>query len=86
MGGSLGGLTAGLVLRDIGCDVQVLERSTEELQARGAGIAVLDATVRYFVERRTLDVEEVCTSAGWIRYLHSDGDIHHERPHRYRFS
>jgi 2,6-dihydroxypyridine 3-monooxygenase len=86
MGGSLGGLTAALVLRDVGCDVQVLERSTEELQARGAGIAVLDATVRYFVERRALDVEEVCTSAGWIRYLHPDGSTQHERPHRYRFS
>jgi 2,6-dihydroxypyridine 3-monooxygenase len=86
MGGSLGGLTAGLVLRDIGCDVHVLERSTEELTARGAGIAVLDATVRYFVEREVLDVDEVCTSTGWIRYLNPDGGTRHERPHRYRFS
>jgi choline dehydrogenase-like flavoprotein len=46
VGGSIGGLTAALVLRDAGCDVRVFERSTAALQARGAGIAVLDATLR----------------------------------------
>jgi 2,6-dihydroxypyridine 3-monooxygenase len=51
MGGSLGGLTAALVLRDAGCDVRVFERSTSALQARGAGIATLDATLRYLTER-----------------------------------
>ena len=51
MGGSLGGLTAALVLRDTGCDVRVFERSSSALQARGAGIAALDATLRYLVER-----------------------------------
>ena len=49
MGGSLGGLTAALVLRDAGCDVRVFERSSSALQARGAGIAALDATLRYLV-------------------------------------
>ena len=34
MGGSLGGLTAALVLRDAGCDVRVFERSSAALQAR----------------------------------------------------
>lgn len=86
MGGSLGGLTAGLVLRDLGCDVQVFERSTEELQARGAGIAVLDATVRYFVEHKALDVDEVCTTTGWLRYLHTDGSTRYEERRRNRFS
>ena len=42
VGGSLGGLTAALVLRDAGCDVRVFERSSSALQARGAGIAALD--------------------------------------------
>ena len=51
MGGSVGGLTAALVLRDIGCDVRVFERSSAALQARGAGIAALDATLRYLIER-----------------------------------
>ncbi len=86
VGGSLGGLTAALVLRDIGCDVHVYERSTAELEARGAGIAVLDETVRYFVERDVLDVEEVCTATPYVRYLHPDGSVRFEEDRRYRFS
>ncbi|MDT5412780.1 MAG: 2,6-dihydroxypyridine 3-monooxygenase, partial [Mycobacterium sp.] len=38
VGGSLGGLTAALVLRDRGWDVDVLERSAVPLEGRGAGI------------------------------------------------
>ena len=34
LGGSVGGLTAALVLRDAGCDVRVFERSTAALEAR----------------------------------------------------
>lgn len=86
VGGSLGGLTAALVLRDIGCDVHVFERSTAELEARGAGIAVLDETVRYFVDNDALDVEEVCTATPYVRYLHPDGNVQFEEHRRYRFS
>jgi 2-polyprenyl-6-methoxyphenol hydroxylase-like FAD-dependent oxidoreductase len=38
VGGSVGGLSAGLALRQRGWDVVVLERATEPLSARGAGI------------------------------------------------
>ncbi len=86
MGGSLGGLTAALVLRDAGCDVRVFERSSPALQARGAGIAALDATLRYLVERGGYRPEDVCSSTGWIRFLRSDGSIQYEQRHRYRFS
>src|SRR5436189_173337 len=37
-GGSLGGLTAALLLRDLGCQVDVFERSAAELESRGAGL------------------------------------------------
>jgi 2,6-dihydroxypyridine 3-monooxygenase len=86
VGGSLGGITAGLVLRDADCDVDVYERSRSALEGRGAGIAVLDATLRYFVERGRADPDEVCTSTGRIRYLEPDGSVRYETPHRYRFS
>ena len=86
MGGSLGGLTAALVLRDAGCDVRVFERSSSALEARGAGIAVLDATLRYLVERGGHRPEDVCSSTGWIRFLRGDGSVQHEQRHRYRFS
>jgi 2,6-dihydroxypyridine 3-monooxygenase len=86
VGGSLGGLTAALVLADIGCDVVVLERSAAELEARGAGIAVLDDTVRWFVEHTAIDPDELCSTTGYIRFLAPDGSLVHERAHRYRFS
>jgi 2,6-dihydroxypyridine 3-monooxygenase len=85
-GGSIGGLTAALVLRDIGCDVRVFERSSTALQARGAGIAALDATLRYLVERGGLDASEICSATDWIRFLNRDGSVRYEQRHRYRFS
>jgi 2,6-dihydroxypyridine 3-monooxygenase len=86
MGGSLGGLTAALVLRDAGCDVRVFERSSSALRARGAGIAVLEATLRYLTERGGHRPEDVCSATGWIRFVRADGSIQHEQRHRYRFS
>jgi 2,6-dihydroxypyridine 3-monooxygenase len=86
MGGSIGGLTAALVLRDAGCDVRVFERSAAALQARGAGIAALEATLRYLTERGGRPASQVCSSTGWIRFLRADGGTEHERRHRYLFS
>jgi 2,6-dihydroxypyridine 3-monooxygenase len=86
VGGSLGGVTAGLVLRDAGCDVEVYERSRSPLQERGAGIAVLDATVRYLVEHEVVDMDRICTSTHWLRYLNLDGSVQFEERRSYRFS
>jgi 2,6-dihydroxypyridine 3-monooxygenase len=86
MGGSVGGLTAALVLRDAGCDVRVFERSSAALQARGAGIAALEATLRYLTGRGGRAASDVCSSTGWIRFLRPDGGTEHERRHRYLFS
>lgn len=86
VGGSLGGLTAALVLGDIGCDVTVLEKSTAALEARGAGIAVLDETVRWFAEKTSTSPDELCSTTRWIRFVDADGSTVHERDHPYRFS
>src|SRR5438552_6163632 len=86
MGGSVGGLTAALVLRDAGCDVTVFERSSAALQARGAGIAALEVTLRYLTERGGTQVAEVCSATNWIRFLSADGSVRHEQRHRYLFS
>ena len=86
VGGSLGGLTAALVLRDLGCEVEVSERSTAELESRGAGIVVLDDTVRYFRERTDLELDRLTTVTGFLRYLGRDGGMVYEEPRRYRYS
>ena len=85
-GGSLGGLTAGNLLRDLGLDVTIYERSTHELAERGAGIGFLPDASRYLVERQGIVLDDISTSTDLIRYLHRDGTVAHERAHRYHFS
>jgi 2,6-dihydroxypyridine 3-monooxygenase len=86
MGGSLGGLTAGLTLRDIGCDVTVLERSRTPLESRGAGIVLHPATVRYFIDNKVLALDEVSTRADFLRYVNREGSVVHQQPCSYRFT
>ena len=85
-GGSLGGLTAALLLRDLGLDVTVYERSPAELEQRGAGIGFLPASARYLVERAGVDLDEVSIRTERIRYLDRAGTVVHDEAHPYRFS
>jgi 2,6-dihydroxypyridine 3-monooxygenase len=85
-GGSLGGLSAALHLRDVGCDVVVYERSREPLEGRGAGIVLHPSSVRYLTTASTIEVDAVSTQADLLRYLNRDGTIHHEEACRYRFT
>jgi 2,6-dihydroxypyridine 3-monooxygenase len=86
VGGSLGGLTAALLLRDLGLDVTVYERSAAELEQRGAGIGFLPASYRYLVERAGLDLGDVSVGTSHIRYLGHHGAVVHDERHDYRFS
>lgn len=85
-GGSLGGLTAALVLRDLGLDVTVYERSPAELEQRGAGIVFLPATYRYLVERAGADLDAISTRTEHVRYLGRDGCVVHDEAHAHRFT
>ena len=86
VGGSVGGLTAACLLRDAGHDVTVFERSSRELEERGAGIGLLPATYRYLVERAGVDLASISVAADHIRYLSRDGSVLHNAEHRYLFS
>jgi 2,6-dihydroxypyridine 3-monooxygenase len=83
VGGSLGGLTAALVLRDAGCEVEVYERSRHPLSGRGVGIVAHPATIRYPLERGAGDPT---SPVRVIRYLDRDGRIAHEEETRFRFT
>lgn len=85
-GGSLGGLNAALWLRDVGCDVEVFERSRSPLEGRGARIVLHPATVRYLAEHWLADLPDIGAPARWVRYLAPDGSVAHEAPCRYRFT
>lgn len=82
-GGSIGGLTTALVLAEIGCDVEVFERSAAALEGRGAGIVVLPTTERYFVEK---GIPRVSLELGWWKYVDRSGRELSARLDRFRFS
>jgi len=89
-GGSIGGLTAAVLLHELGHDVHVFERSTSALEGRGAGIVVLPVTERYFVERggglgRSNAREVALTLTNWS-YVNSSGELIDEAPTHNRFT
>jgi 2,6-dihydroxypyridine 3-monooxygenase len=86
LGGSIIGLTAGLVLRDLGCEVDVYERSRVPLEGRGVGIVLHPQTVRYLLDNRLLDLSAVSTSAAYHRYLADDGSVLSEDARRHHFT
>jgi 2,6-dihydroxypyridine 3-monooxygenase len=86
VGGSIGGLTTALLLRDTGFDVTVLERSDAALEGRGAGIVLHEATARYLVERAGVPAEAISERAPWFRFVDRAGTVTHEEPCRYRFT
>jgi 2,6-dihydroxypyridine 3-monooxygenase len=85
VGGSLGGLTAALLLRDLGHEVHVFERSPVDLTGFGAGIVAHEVSVRYFVGRMTMPLDEWTVSVGRYRLLDGSGALLFEEPVAYRF-
>lgn len=86
MGGSLGGLNAALWLLNAGCEVDVFERTPVWMADRGTGIVLNPATIRYFRDHRTLDLDELSASANQFRYLNPDGSTAFVEPSHYRFT
>ncbi len=84
-GGSIGGLTAGVLLHELGLDVHIYERSPAALEARGAGIVVLPMTERYFVERGGED-DRVSLELTWWKYVDAAGNELSASADHFRFS
>jgi 2,6-dihydroxypyridine 3-monooxygenase len=73
VGGSLGGLTAAVLLRDLGWEVQVHERSPAALQSRGVGIVVHPVAVRYLVDNNIAPLDAVSVGADRLVYIDRAG-------------
>ncbi len=86
IGGSIGGLTAALLLHDLGVEVDVYERSPAALAQRGAGIGFLPESRRYLVERAGVDLNRISIATSHIRYLDRRGAVIYDGAHPYRFS
>lgn len=85
VGGSVGGLTAALLLRELGFTVDVFERTPGELDGRGGGIVVQPETVRWFKERSSRRPDQLTTVSRYMRVLGADG-IEFEEPVEWRFT
>lgn len=77
VGGSLGGLAAGVALYEAGCDVDIFERVPEELRGRGAGIVAQPELLSFFEERGISTREELGVPSEETRYLRRDGSVKH---------
>jgi 2,6-dihydroxypyridine 3-monooxygenase len=87
VGGSIGGLTTALLLREQGFDVDLFERTPALLDGRGAGIVLQPDTVRWITERhRDVDVDEISTGSSYLRYFGAGNELVHEEPTSWRFT
>lgn len=87
VGGSFGGLTTSLLLRERGFDVDLYERSPALLDGRGGGIVLQPDTVRWITERHDdLRVADLSTGSSVLRYLGPGNAVVHEEPASWRFS
>jgi 2,6-dihydroxypyridine 3-monooxygenase len=75
VGGSIGGLTTALLLRDLGFAVDVFERTPTALDGRGGGIVLQPDTVRWFTERSSQHPEKLHTTTDWVQYLGPDDRV-----------
>lgn len=86
VGGSIGGLTSALLLRELGFSVDVFERTPEQLDHRGGGIVLQPITMKWFDGRSSRRIEELSTHTSRLRYLGADDSVVHEEPAEWRYT
>lgn len=80
VGGSLGGLCAALALRHIGCDVEVFERSPQEMIDRGAGLVMQPELIHFLEDYGIATREEVSVSSSIRQFLGGDETVLGQQP------
>ncbi|CAN3131603.1 FAD-dependent monooxygenase [Mycobacterium sp. smrl_JER01] len=80
VGGSIGGLTSALLLRGLGFDVDVFERTPTALDNRGGGIVLQPMTMKWFDDRDARRIEGLSTRSVRLQYLGRSDQVIHCRP------
>ncbi|PXF40800.1 2,6-dihydroxypyridine 3-monooxygenase [Gracilariopsis chorda] len=86
VGGSLGGLSAAICLRDLGFSVSVFERSSNKLFGKGAGIALNPYMLRFLQRYPSFEFSERSLSAEQLRYLDLSPSKDREHPAVFKLS
>ncbi len=85
IGGSLGGLFTGIMLRSIGWSVHIYERSDHDLDSRGGGIVLQPDVIEAF-QRAGISDQALGVVAHERYYLNPDGSIAQPMPMRQMFT
>src|SRR5439155_18741027 len=72
VGGSIGGLTAAVLLQAAGCETEVFERSRSALSDYGTGIVMQPEMTRYFVERTSIALDQISAPTSSVRYFDAE--------------
>jgi 2,6-dihydroxypyridine 3-monooxygenase len=80
VGGSLGGLFHAIVLRSLGYEVEVFEKSSELMKDRGAGIVFQHEVGELLTRYQVAPLESVVVPVRTRRYLDDDGTVSQEGP------
>lgn len=80
VGGSVGGLTAAIQLRAIGCSVDVYERSAGAMTSKGGGIVLQENMITWFEDALGLDISTLSSRTDYLRYFDPDGNVISNRP------
>lgn len=86
VGGSIGGLTSALLLRDLGFSVDVFERTPTQLDNRGGGIVLQPITMKWFDGRSRHHIHELSTKSSRLQYLGSRNETIHEEIVEWRYT
>jgi 2,6-dihydroxypyridine 3-monooxygenase len=86
VGGSIGGLTSALLLRKLGFDVDVFERTPTQLENRGGGIVLQPITMKWFDGHSARQIHELSTSSNRLRYLGPCNEIVYEESVQWRYT
>lgn len=85
-GGSIGGLSAALALRESGFEVTVHERATATLGNRGAGIVAHRESLRRLTGEGGLRLDDLSIRSRSLRYFDRAGRLAHQEPSFYRYT
>src|SRR5258708_8732303 len=80
VGGSLSGLFNAIDLRSLGCEVEVLEKSSGLMKDRGAGIVFQQEVAEFLTRYEVAPLEAVVVPVRTRRYLAADGSVAQEGP------
>eukprot|EP00877_Chromochloris_zofingiensis_P012991 jgi/Chrzof1/7946/UNPLg00006.t1 len=79
IGGSLGGLLAGVALRKLGCTVHIYDKSPPSMSSRGAGIVVQQPLIDHFRSHGVAQRPEEYAVPSYVRqYLDREGSVVHQ--------